>query len=104
MLDIHFDEVKVYSCCTMCKQLAPTRICDPKWVLLEEYFYSCCFVVSFFSVLLLLLFPSFSTLFLFFLYLLVLNSSPCKGLVLVHCSETVLVNTCSVEATEVTNE
>jgi len=65
MSDIHLDEVEVYSCCGICKQPAPARICDPKWVLFEEFLYSYCFVVfSFF--LLFLLFPSFCTLFLFF--------------------------------------
>ena len=49
MSDIHLDEVEVYSCCGICKQPAPARICDPKWVLFEEFLYSYCFVVfSFF--------------------------------------------------------
>lgn len=103
MSDIHLDEVEVYSCCGMCKQLAPTRICERKWGLLGEFLHSYCFFVSFF----LFSFSSFSFIlypFPVFLYLYVLKASPHKGLVLVHCLETVLVNKFSVEATGNTNE
>jgi len=48
MSDINLNEAEVYGCCGICKQLAPGRICDPKWGLLEEFLYSYCFVLSFF--------------------------------------------------------
>jgi hypothetical protein len=54
-------------------KLATARICGPKWGLSGEFLYSYCFVVSFLSVVLFLLFPLFSTLFLFFFFLYVLN-------------------------------
>jgi len=98
MSDIHLDEVEAYSYCVLCKHLAPARICDPKWGLLEEFLYSYCFVVSFFFVLLFFCYFLHFVPFSYFFYLYVLDSSAHKELVLVHCLETVLVNACSVEA------
>lgn len=65
-------------------------------LLLFRCFFLFCFTFSAVSI---ILYP-----FPIFRYLYVLNSSPHKEQVLVHCLETLLVNTCSLEVRGVTNE
>lgn len=103
MSDINLNEAEVYGCCGICKQLAPGRICDPKWGLLEEFLYSYCFVLSFFLFYFFCCFLHFVP-FSYFSLFVCTCSSPHKEMVLVHYLETLLVNTCSVQAIEFTNE